>query len=57
MPVDLREDGEISTNGKVIWVNTKDGCIIRINCLEELFEKGKVDVKIDTKDMIDISIE
>lgn len=57
MPVDLREDGEISTNGKVIWVNTKDGCIIRINCLEKLLEKGKVDVKINTKDMIDISIE
>ena len=35
------EKGEILTDGRTLWINTENGCILRINCINELSANRK----------------
>ena len=55
---DILIEGEIHTNGKVLWINSEDKCEVRINNLNKL--KGMESIKCRIcKDggFIDITIE
>lgn len=43
--------GEIITDGKKLWINCEDGCILRVNCMDILKDDMKpVTVNIHSND-------
>ena len=49
--------GEVKTDGKTLWINSAEGCILRVNCMDMLKDNMEsIVVDIHTSDdMIDVS--
>lgn len=48
--------GELVTDGKTLWINDENGCVLRVNCMDILKDDMKpvvVDIRL-TGDMTDV---
>ena len=48
--------GEIITDGKTLWINDENGCVLRVNCMDILKDDMKaipVDIRL-TGDMTEV---
>ena len=48
---------KLTTDGKTIWFKIRNDCSLRINCLEELLKEKNINVKLDIREIMDVSID